>query len=170
MICFWFSISPKLVSIELGGTVTKSFEALVSDSHRIQFIGITMGQWRLFVEYWQTHRVTTLGTDRHITLTENMNGLNSPFIGVTSFIPLPPISETEGDAYLTIKSLISTMNDPLKLEDPVTKLTLKISHQFLIKLNTLPTPLTRTTLIDCHNVFSGELNFCKRVKNIISIQ
>ena len=113
---------------------------------------------------------TTLGTDSHITLTENMNGLNSPFIGVTSFIPLPPISETEGDAYLTIKSLISTMNDPLKLEDPVTKLTLKISHQFLIKLNTLPTPLKRTTLIDCHNVFSGELNFCKRVKNIISIQ
>ena len=76
MICFWFSISPKLFSIELGGTVTKSFEALVSDSHRIQFIGITMGQWRLFVEYWQTHRVTTLGTESPIPSPDNLTGLD----------------------------------------------------------------------------------------------
>ena len=82
-----------------------------------------MGQWRFYFEDWQTHRVTTLVTDSPIISPDNMNGLYFPLSIVISFLPLPPISETEGDVSLTIEPLIPCFLAPLKLEDPSAKLT-----------------------------------------------
>ena len=81
-----------------------------------------MGQCRYPFKYWQRHRVMALGTNSPIPSPDNLTGLNFPSSRGFSFVPFPPISETQGDASLTIEPLIPTMPAPLKLEDPVTEL------------------------------------------------
>jgi hypothetical protein len=48
--------------MDLGGPVSKLFEARVSDVRRKQFSGLTMGQWRFLFEDWQTQNVHTQGS------------------------------------------------------------------------------------------------------------
>ena len=64
----------------------------------------------------------TLVTDSPILLPDNLNVLDSPLSRGPSFMPFSPTSETEGDSYLTIRSLICTIPSPLKIEDSVIKL------------------------------------------------
>ena len=80
-----------------------------------------MGQWQFLFEDRQEHRVVTLGTDSPIRSPDYLTRFDSSLSGSLSFVPLPPISETEGETYPTIEPLIPTMPAQSKLTDPVTK-------------------------------------------------
>jgi hypothetical protein len=53
---------PILPSMDLGGPVSKLFEARVSDVRRKQYSGLTMGQWHFLFEDWLTQNVHTKGS------------------------------------------------------------------------------------------------------------
>ena len=82
-----------------------------------------MDKWRFLFGEFQTYRVMTLVTDSPSIPPDNVTGLNSLLSGGFSFIPLPPISETDGDEYLTVETIIPTIPSLLNLKDTVTKLT-----------------------------------------------
>jgi hypothetical protein len=107
--------------MDLGGPVSKLFEARVSNVRRKQFSGLMMGQWRFFFEDWQTQNIHTKGSP--LPSFDNLTGSYPSLSQSLSNVPMIPVSETVDDTSLPVEPLATIFNipSPLKLEEPDTE-------------------------------------------------